>query len=155
MGIFCKHFLTSNSCQWQNIIVWQTNRGPPEITFCSPYRALEEGVRDSKFKAHNKPGIRDSNFKQGGIQDSKFINHFWAKWSLQFHPKHWRFRIQISNRSGFRIQIWIPEKCPRFRIQIWSSRALLIGINRATRILIYFLAFRSLVHGCSLKTVVE
>ncbi len=86
-------------------------------------RALEEGVPDSNFKAYYSPGIRDSNFKLGRFQDSKMINQFWGKYSTQ---KHSRFRIQIWNRSGFSIQIWIPEKCLRFRIQIWSSRALLM-----------------------------
>ena len=43
-------------------------------------RALEEEVRDSNFKAYYRPAIRDSNFKQGGIQDSILINQFWGKY---------------------------------------------------------------------------
>ncbi len=52
---------------------------------CPSSRALEEGVWDSNFKAFYRPGIQDSNFKQGEIQDSKLVNQFWRK---GFHPKH-------------------------------------------------------------------
>ena len=56
-------------------------------------RALEEGVRDSNFKAYYRLGIQDSNFKQGGIQDSKLINQFWGNLT--------QFWIQDSGFSGY------------------------------------------------------
>ncbi len=79
-------------------------------------RALEEGVQDSKFKAYNKPGIRDSNFKQGG-GDSRFkiYKSFLGKMVATIPSK--TLKIQDSNFK----QDWIqdsnlnPRKMPEIQ----------------------------------------
>ncbi len=64
----------------------------------SQNRALEEGVRDSKFRAYYRPGIQDSNFKQGWIQDSKLINmHRALCGHRRAGPRILGFRIQSKN----------------------------------------------------------
>ena len=71
-------------------------------------RALEEGGLGFGIQISNRPGIQDSDSKQGGIQDSNGIQI--SRLFSGIHISKWLgFRIQTSNRwdSEFKLPYFL------------------------------------------------
>ncbi len=120
-----KNCYTQRSLIWKLIllVLFWSNRAPYTKIISTKRRALEEGGQGFRIQISNRPGIQDSNFKQGGIQDSNLIRV--------------GFRIQISRCyqinqgqviSGIQISKLFSgiqfSDCLGFRIQIsngWDS----------------------------------